>query len=859
MKIRISDTPQLRNLSSQDFYFPIFSEIGAGNFGLWKKDEEGLPCYELKKEVLISKDVWHLVGNERIKATAHSGGYVQVYSWDTGPQVLNYFDPEKGFFSGGYSVIVSKDKQYITLFKLCSEGVEFSLTFGCGYAKKILSFASELHIEEVVEAPRGKYPLLNHKIKVENISSEEKTFLLLPVWQPNWYPLDPALIMTSPFDKFWKFLRCVRSNRINSKYELKVLSNRISLECITKRDFQKSTWKVIPVHEIYYCAKGDFKPIRTFKYRVELLEFLDRQFDIKIRNNALNSFSDKGDYLFSFAFQCVLLPKENLEIKTAFGYLLDEGFSVDVADNFSEQSDKQSYIYFSSPEMNKPLTRELLWHSYYLQAGCVYSKVYDRFFVDQGSAYGYLHGASGAPRDWAFFIIPLIYLNPQLAKEMLLFIAGLQSSKTGKFPYAIVGNGKPTGAGIHSFSSDLDLFFMWAVFEYLGATFDKGLLWEEVPFVDSKERKTFLDHIKMSFQHLKGKIGVGKHGLVRAGSGDWNDPLLAFSNNPIRTFLAGESSFNSLLALCVIPKLASILEEYDLEFAQALSKYAEEIKKNVSNTWNGKWFIRGFTGKGEESIGGLDKLFLDTQPFGILADIISEEEKKNLIESIKDLCVNRENFGARSLFPPMKGRFLEVGSDTNGGVWHAINAWLTWAWTKVDLETAWDFFQKTTLFTHAEVYPGIWYGIWSGPDAYNSSLSKNPGETFNLNFTPMTDFPIMNMNSHAGILFSIIKFLFEPNTNGLIISNLLPLKEFEFYSELIDLVKTEGKLKIGYRPRSEGVGKFIINLPSGFNYQPQLFLEDDKNILISRVLRDNSLTVELKLTPHCPLTMCIEW
>ena len=30
---------------------------------------------------------------------------------------------------------------------------------------------------------------------------------------------------------------------------------------------------------------------------------------------------------------------------------------------------------------------------------------------------------------------------------------------------------------------------------------------------------------------------------------------------------------------------------------------------------------------------------------------------------------------------------------------------------------------------HAEAYPEIWYGIWSGPDYYNSVLSRYPGQT----------------------------------------------------------------------------------------------------------------------------------
>ena len=56
---------------------------------------------------------------------------------------------------------------------------------------------------------------------------------------------------------------------------------------------------------------------------------------------------------------------------------------------------------------------------------------------------------------------------------------------------------------------------------------------------------------------------------------------------------------------------------------------------------------------------------------------------------------------------------------------------------------AWDEWKKNTLARHAEVYPDIWYNIWSGPDTLNSTLSsKHPGETVNSGFLRYTDFPI---------------------------------------------------------------------------------------------------------------------
>ena len=65
----------------------------------------------------------------------------------------------------------------------------------------------------------------------------------------------------------------------------------------------------------------------------------------------------------------------------------------------------------------------------------------------------------------------------------------------------------------------------------------------------------------------------------------------------------------------------------------------------------------------------------------------------------------------------------------NAGIWPSLNGTLIWALALVNGELAWDEWKKNTLALHAEAYPDVWYGIWSGPDTYNSVLSKYPGQT----------------------------------------------------------------------------------------------------------------------------------
>ena len=796
--------------------FDIYSKIGAGNYGCWGSDEQKNPCYYLKSGHPIKQDVWHLIGNDRISATAHAKGYVQIYAWDRGPQVLNRHEPEKSMRAGGYTWIFSEGHQITTLMDNDTLPNRFEVIWGCGYIRKIVC-DTYLYVDEKISAPVGKDPVLIHELKIKNNSDQVQKLRIIPIWEPNWFPMDPGLIMTPPYDKFWNMLRKRRGEKIQKSAEIYVDPDTLIIQYLPKKQMKnKSSWRVYPVDCFFMTSLNPKKPDGAFANKNNLITYL--KLDIK---HTEKFFSEKHTSSNNCNLFCFLeerdLPEEGeIDLKYLIGYGEREKipeYRTKYSTTGSNTNNKKQ-ICMDIPGINFPVDRELQWHSYYLQAGCVYSEYFDRYFVDQGSAYGFIHGASGAPRDWAFFIVPLIYLRPDLAREMLLFLCQLQDQKTGKLPYALVGNGKTTGAGVHSWSSDLDLFLLWSFSEYLGTTFDTSILHEKIPFRNSNSLQTanVLTHIETAFYHLIKKVGVGKHGLIRSGTGDWNDVFLAFSPYPPITMLKGESVFNSAMAVLVLPEIAKWIEAFNPQLSKDMNEFAHAQRQALARLWNGKWFPRGYFGIGDRKLGD-NHLFLDVQPFAILADLIGEEEQKGLLKAIKEKCVDTQPFGATCLVPPMKGRFLEPGSDTNGGSWFAINAWLIWAWSKHNPKETWNFLLKNTLFAHAEIYPNIWYGIWSGPDAYNSAEHPRAGETFCLNFTPMTQFPIMNMNCHAGLLFSILKLAgLCPRNKALFIDPKIPFEKFKLQTPLISYSYQPGKIEIHHTPICSGEITLCIKL-----------------------------------------------
>jgi hypothetical protein len=168
---------------------------------------------------------------------------------------------------------------------------------------------------------------------------------------------------------------------------------------------------------------------------------------------------------------------------------------------------------------------------------------------------------------------------------------------------------------------------------------------------------------------------------------------------------------------------------------------------------------------------------------------------------------------------------MPLGAGENGGVWPSINGTLIWALAMVDGAMGWDEWKKNSLARHADAYPDIWYGIWSGPDTYNSVLSRHPGETrhaepdspdpkarsdWGLNWT---DFPVMNMHPHAWPLYSAAKLLgLEFNERGFLLRPDLPLEEYEFSSTLFGFKKSARGYSGWYAPAAPGRWNVEIHL-----------------------------------------------
>ena len=216
---------------------------------------------------------------------------------------------------------------------------------------------------------------------------------------------------------------------------------------------------------------------------------------------------------------------------------------------------------------------------------------------------------------------------------------------------------------------------------------------------------------------------------------------------------------------------------------------------------------------------------MEPQPWAIIGAAVTPEQREILVTALNELVRQPSPIGATMLSASENVPGRKAGVLDDGGISPSINGTLIWALALADGAAAWDEWKKNCLATHAEKYPDIWYGIWSGPDTYNSVLSKHPGQTV---FTPRlpdgrkspadwglnwTDYPVMNMHSHAWPLYSAVKLMgVEFNERGVSFRPTLPLGEYEFSSPLLGFSKSAKGYSGWYAPAELGQWELELQL-----------------------------------------------
>jgi hypothetical protein len=319
-----------------------------------------------------------------------------------------------------------------------------------------------------------------------------------------------------------------------------------------------------------------------------------------------------------------------------------------------------------------------------------------------------------------------------------------------------------------------------------------------------------LELLERSFDYLTSTIGVGPHGLLRIRNGDWNDSIVyshLTTEQQAQVLPGGESVLNAAMASYVFDYYAVMLDGLGkTDRALDVRQHAEAQRTAVRAQWTGRWYRRAWL---DDELGwvGEKQMWLEPQPWALIGGCVPPEEAAAFASTLDELVRQPSPIGALLQSQPDPTMKDDPGTATNAGIFSAINGTLIWALAQVNGAMAWDEWQKNTLARHADVYPTMWFGIWSGPDAYNSVFSKWPGGAG-------VDFPVLNMHPHAWPLYTAAKLLgTEFNPQGVRFRPLIPLAEYEFVSPLLGFSKTAIGYSGWYAPTRGGTWAIDLELP----------------------------------------------
>jgi len=842
---------------------------GSGSFGKWVVDEYGLPAYKYtlrqekdpralwwNSELRDRREHWHQIGNSRITAAVFNEGYIQLFSQENGFKWLNYYSEQENNYAGGFSYLYDGEHGWSTAYKFRPIS-ETQRIFGLGYFRTEMEHR-DLSVMRKTYAPYGDDPVLLSNIEIKNTGSTAKEITHYEYWDVNLHQMLMMLVssgvLKASIPQAHEEERAAFNGYFTQSAKIDPYYNAAMVETSLKYPEANGLEITLPG----YAKKFDDSPPAVFLAALNddtspedgfifdqsvffgsggashpdgLGSALAIQSDEEIPAS-LKGISGLGQPLaLIHKRKFILEPGESRNLMYAYGYtfsgtsldFLDKYLSIEEGLSGTLDSWRKHLVYFA-PESDPFLHREMAWHSYYLQSASYYRKYLNKHIVSQGGSYLFGHGFDGATRDYCIFSIPLSYINPTLAKEILEFVM-MTTLTNGEMSYGNYGDVALTGALIYSLPSDLDIFFFWAISEYLTATRDFDFLDEEVPFyasdgIPSITTTTVLDHIRTAFDHLVNVVGVGEHNLIRLRTGDWSDGIVWFTDDSSLAEEKGESTFNTAFATAVLPYMAQALSNRDPQLASSMLSQAQSYRDAMKEQWVGKWYLRGWQGNGQPF--GVENLFLEPQAWSLIAGIPDAGKADTLIKSLFTILDTRSPVGARILYPPKENIISEMppGTDVNGGIWHATNSLLAWAYSFSRPDYAWTSLKKNTLASHAESYPDLWYGIWSGPDSYNAPESERPGEAAAHIATALTDFPVMNMNQHSNPLIALIKTAgIFPEKDGIRILPALPLKRWAFHLPLIGIQYGAEKIMGYYNGMNQGSMTLTVSTPQGTGEQ----------------------------------------
>lgn len=295
------------------------------------------------------------------------------------------------------------------------------------------------------------------------------------------------------------------------------------------------------------------------------------------------------------------------------------------------------------------------------------------------AAYYQISGGIGY-RDQLQDSLVFLESNPELTKKQILMHAEKQFVKGDVFHWWLTIN--PWGP--RGNCSDDFLWLPFAIISYIEETGDFSILDEKARYVDSETKEDLFEHIKKAI--FRSKELTSPRGVPLMGDHDWNDGLSAVGHD-----LKGESFWVSEFLYYILDRLDEICKyKNDDEFLSFVHKHKEMIKEAFNEFgWDGEYFLQAINDEGSligSKTSKEGKVFLNPQIWSVIADITSEDRKKEAMKAVDKYLF--KDYGCVLLYPAYENPNSEIGYITryapglreNGGVYTHAATWASWAY-----------------------------------------------------------------------------------------------------------------------------------------------------------------------------------
>ena len=282
----------------------------------------------------------------------------------------------------------------------------------------------------------------------------------------------------------------------------------------------------------------------------------------------------------------------------------------------------------------------------------------------------YQNGGAFGFRDQLQDAVNLLLLDSKPAREQIGCACAHQFSAGDVCHWWHAGFG--VEHGVRTRISDDLLWLPWAVCEYAQKTGDTQILSAEYPFLAGEELEenerdryqpltpgaetgTVLEHCRRAFMRVLAR-GVGAHGLLHIGTGDWND---AFDR--VGAQGRGESVWLTWFFAVTARKFAALIGGHA---AEQLTLAADRCTRAAEAAWDGAWYRRGYYDDGQplgSEKSGECRIDAIAQAFAAFDTHADPAHVHCALTSAVELLFDRGHNVVRLFDPPITRRTPETG------------------------------------------------------------------------------------------------------------------------------------------------------------------------------------------------------